>query len=421
MANFKNETQNELLAAIDTMPVADTHEHLTPEPERIKHDPDFIKVVMTHYAGSDLVSSGMTHEERWTLDGTDMQFEEKAGLFMKFWPKTSNTTYCRAIDIAVKDLYGVEKIDGTTLPEINKKMHAAVKPGMYKNILEERCNIKYCVWDGWSEYPDERKFFRPAYRLDNFVFINETGDIKNLEKSYGAEITSLSGLTDALEKAMTDSLSKGMAALKSGLAYSRTLDYAPVTSAEASLALEHILLGRFNKCDAKILQDHMMHRLADCAGRHGVTFQIHTGMLEGNGNQIGNADPALLSQLIMHNPNTRFDLFHGGYPYGGELSAVVKMFRNAYLNLAWLHIVSPSFTVRYLSEWLEAVPVNKILAFGGDYCFVEGTYGHMQIAKENLANALAVKVCDGVYPMETAKKYAYMMLYENAEELYLPQ
>jgi predicted TIM-barrel fold metal-dependent hydrolase len=147
-------------------------------------------------------------------------------------------------------------------------------------------------------------------------------------------------------------------------------------------------------------------------------MQIHTGLLEGNGNFIRNANPALLSNLISSNPNTRFDLLHGGYPYGGETAAMAKMFPNVYIDMAWTHIISQEFAVRYLSEWLDTVPVGKLLGFGGDYLFVEGVLGHLVIAKENIGRALAAKVADGILDMAEAKRYAAMLLSENAEQLF---
>ena len=45
-----------------------------------------------------------------------------------------------------------------------------------------------------------------------------------------------------------------------------------------------------------------------------------------------------------------------------------------------------------LREFLDAVPANKISAFGGDYCFVDGVAGHLEIARRNVARALAEKV-----------------------------
>jgi hypothetical protein len=80
--------------------------------------------------------------------------------------------------------------------------------------------------------------------------------------------------------------------------------------------------------------------------------------------------------------------------------------------------VSTEFSKRYLCEWLDTVPVNKLLGFGGDYIFVEGVYGHLCIARQNIGRALAAKVAEGAFDIRAAKRYAAMMLYDNPESLY---
>jgi len=71
-----------------------------------------------------------------------------------------------------------------------------------------------------------------------------------------------------------------------------------------------------------------------------------------------------------------------------------------------------------LVEWLDAVPANKISAFGGDYCFVEGVYGHQYLARRNVATSLAQKVGDGSLDMETALKISDWLFVENPKRLF---
>jgi predicted TIM-barrel fold metal-dependent hydrolase len=113
-----------------------------------------------------------------------------------------------------------------------------------------------------------------------------------------------------------------------------------------------------------------------------------------------------------------FDLFHGAYPFTGELAALAKNFQNVYIDMCWLHIISPSRARAALSEWLETVPVNKIMGFGGDYVHVEGTYGHSVIARENIARVLSEKVDDQSMTLDEAKVVARKLLRENALRLF---
>jgi hypothetical protein len=86
--------------------------------------------------------------------------------------------------------------------------------------------------------------------------------------------------------------------------------------------------------------------------------------------------------------------------------------------MCWGHIISPEAARRGLVEWLDVVPANKISAFGGDYCFVDGIYGHQYLARHNVAAALAQKVADGSFDLARAKEIARWVLVDNPVRLF---
>jgi hypothetical protein len=83
-----------------------------------------------------------------------------------------------------------------------------------------------------------------------------------------------------------------------------------------------------------------------------------------------------------------------------------------------LYIISPSYSERYLHEWLETVPVSKIMAFGGDYQNVENIYAHLLFAKEIISRVLIEKVKSGYFTEKEALKVAQMILHDNAVNLF---
>ncbi len=93
-------------------------------------------------------------------------------------------------------------------------------------------------------------------------------------------------------------------------------------------------------------------------------------------------------------------------------------YKDVYIDMCWMHIISQSASKMYLGEWLETVPSNKIFAFGGDYQTVEGVYGHSVIARQNITEVLAKKVKKGYFTEEQAIAVAKRILRENALELY---
>ena len=88
------------------------------------------------------------------------------------------------------------------------------------------------------------------------------------------------------------------------------------------------------------------------------------------------------------------------------------------MDLCWSNIISREYTVRLIEELLDTVPSNKIFGFGGDYCFVEGVCGHLIIARENIALALANKADKGYLSVSECIDIAGRMLYGNAKEFF---
>ena len=77
-------------------------------------------------------------------------------------------------------------------------------------------------------------------------------------------------------------------------------------------------------------------------------------------------------------------------------------------------------TVSALDEYIDLIPLNKIIGFGGDYSSrcVEKTYGHLKMARENIAEVLARRVDGGLMGLDDAVEICRLWLYENPKQLY---
>ena len=96
-----------------------------------------------------------------------------------------------------------------------------------------------------------------------------------------------------------------------------------------------------------------------------------------------------------------------------------KGFPNVWLNLAWTHIISQRFATTGLDEAIDLVPSNKVLAFGGDYGVpVEKVYGHLVMAREDIADALARRISEGQMSETQALDLARKWFWDNPVELY---
>jgi len=162
----------------------------------------------------------------------------------------------------------------------------------------------------------------------------------------------------------------------------------------------------------------VIRHLIGLATDHGLPIQVHTGLQEGNANYLEHSKPTLLTNLFTEFPRARFDIFHAGYPFTGEVAVLAKTFPNVYADLCWVHAISPSVAARTLHEWLEIIPANKIFAVGGDSNYVEGAYGHCKIARRITSNVLAAKVERGDISEDEALWLAQGILRRNAAEVF---
>src|SRR5207253_10056263 len=111
----------------------------------------------------------------------------------------------------------------------------------------------------------------------------------------------------------------------------------------------------------KDFEDFIMWRLVEFSARYDLPFQIHTGH-----GQLSGSNPMLLLDLIAANPNTKFILFHGGYPWIGETGAiVVRQGSHVWIDSVWLPTLSYTMAKRAYHEWLELMPSDRIM-WGSD-------------------------------------------------------
>ena len=415
----KTKTYQRIKNAVDQIWIIDTHEHLQDEYRYLKRPADFL--AMLNYVASDLISSGMTFEQLRYIQDQKVPLPKRWEVFQKYWKEIRFTGYSRAIRRSIQDLYGID-VD-TLTPEtahlLNEKIVAAHKPGIYRHVLKDKARIDLSIVDRNSVTPTPGLFVQ-VRRFDNFVNIFNSKKLNSLAKLTGMKIDSLEDLCRALETQFEKDTNKpGVVAVKSALAYDRRIFYPLPTEAQAKAAFDKVKSGKpVPYAEILPLQNYMMHQICKLAEKHDLPFQFHTGLQTGSGNTITNSKPTDLVSLISKYPKVKFVIFHGSYPYGHELSTIAKNFPNAYIDMCWLHIISPKISRDSLSEWLETVPANKITCFGGDYNTIESVYGHAEMAREAVAEVLAEKVLRGYLTEAEACELAVKLLRNNAIDIY---
>jgi len=427
---------NEILDFINTIEIIDTHEHLPCKEEDRDINTDVLKEYLGHYFNRDLISAGFSKNSYLSIIEENIPIMKKWKMVEPYWEICRYTGYGRALDIVAKDVYGIDKIDSSSIIELNDKFLKTLKVGHFKKILKDKCRIKTSLlnvetlnkkYDPLKERSIHcnREFFSPVYRIDELVFPKSWSQIEKIEEQSDIRITSFSKWLEVTETVIEKAYSMGSVALKNSLAYIRTLKYERVNRSVAEEEFNNIFNTKHIPdwdekpvSAGKAFQDYVFHFILDIANRKNLIFQIHTGIQEGNGNILSNSNPELLSNLFLEYPSVTFDLFHMGYPYQIEITVLAKNFANVFIDMCWAHILSPNASINALMEWFDTVPLNKISAFGGDYLFVDGVYGHLKLAQQNVSKALSIKIKEGLFDLDKAKEIVRMFFYENPKNIF---
>ena len=110
-----NKYYEEILEYVDSLTIIDSHEHLPGREASREHDTDILKEYLRHYFDRDLVSAGMKPADMQIVRDPRRPFGERWKMVEPYWDLARNTGYGRSLDLAVKKIYGAERIDGSTI------------------------------------------------------------------------------------------------------------------------------------------------------------------------------------------------------------------------------------------------------------------------------------------------------------------
>jgi len=411
----------ELFAELERIETVDAHEHLPTEPSRLKEPVDFYSLFQ-HYCQGDLVAAGATEDDLKLLADRERPLRERWDRFKPLLSAIRTGAYARSALIVVRDVLGFDDLNDDTYVALTEKLRELNKPGLYDGVLKERCNIAACIecWClGNEPYPDYFYHLAPGPELTD---LTSQAALEGLGRRCGRAVHTLD---DALE-CMTQVVEQWKATpkvvgIKSAHAYSRSLAFQKVERHTAECLFNRILANEGHALgahEALPLQDYLMFQLVARAEAVGLPMVFHTGLQAGNYNRVANANPLLLQPILEEFPRAKIDLFHAGMPWVREIAVLAKYFPGVHLNMAWTHIINPAQARSALSEWLDMVPNTKIFGFGGDYAIVEKVYGHLKIARQNIAMVLAQKVREGAFTRQEASLVARRLMRENANRFY---
>jgi hypothetical protein len=398
--------------------IIDCHEHLQQDSELIQAGDIHIGRLFSQYADCDLISAGMPLSDMKRVQTeASLAPKDRWQLLSPWYKKAYNTAYCEAIRIAVCELYGISELSEDSVEALTAQMLIKISQGFTRRIFDQ-ANIDYAMTHPLSS---PNLVFDPDIPYDCFIcdMIDDftTLEIQALEEQSGIEILCVDDYLRVIDFYF-ERYAHRASAFKTIRAYDRILYWEDVGKGEIENTFNRLLSfnDRPDKHEIKSLEDYIMHYLCHKCGEYGIRMKFHTGLHAGNGNMITNSRAALMSNLFMKYPKTGFDIYHVSYPYQEEATVLAKIFPNVTVDFCWMWVVNPSAGRRALSDMLDAVPANKIHGFGGDYRFVEGSYGHASIARREIARVLCEKIEEGRFSEEYAIEIGHMLLRYNAIE-----
>ena len=413
---YETALYDRIKAEIDQVAIIDTHEHLQRECELPVEAT--IGRFFAHYASSDLVSAGMPPAEmaRVQNECNGLSSLERWRLLKPWYLKAWNTAYCEALRIALRDLYEIEDFSDDSIEALTKSMRRQVKPGFTRRVFN-RAGIDFAMTHPFGPKQIFNADFNPDCFMVDMVDSFTNFPLAQLAEEADIDILCLDDYLNVIDYYFARDAGSA-SAFKVGRAYDRILYWEDVPRSSIEGVFNRLLAynDRPDRKDIQALEDYIMHYLVRKCGEYGLRMKFHTGLHEGNGNVITNSRAALMANLFLKYPKTQFDMYHLSYPYEEELAVLVMNFPNVTANFCWMWVGNPAVARRALSDMLDTVPANKLHGFGGDYIFVEGTYGHAVIARREIARVLCEKVEEGRFSEEYAIQVGAMLLRDNALE-----
>jgi len=419
------DTEQKLIDYMQGLNIIDCHEHLCSEQVRLNLPVD-VFTLFSFYTQYDLYSSGI---DRATYSGIDpwawdtpvydslfdqgLSLEQRWKIFEPYWENIRYGSYARAAILTAKLFYDINEISNRTYRLLSERIKAENTNGLYDRVLSEKCNIRAVLNQSIEAGYNQERPLVPCMPGTEYTRIREPEQLEKISTQAAISVSSIDDLVEAVRWHIKKWAENGAVAFKIGSVKFMPPDKKQAENSLKELLKGHKLPGHF--FDFEPLENFLIHNAIDMAAQEGMNITVHSGVWM----DFRKVDCKNMLDIAPCHPQADFDLYHLGMPFYNDAIMVAKNLPNVYLNLCWSHIVSPVQTQQAIDVILDQVPVNKILAFGGDYgqC-VEKVIGHLHIARENFACVFGRRIDNGLMDMANAKDVLRKWFWDNPLALY---
>ncbi len=384
---------------INNLPVVSTHEHHLKDDDQIGLD---LKGIFEHsYVAWQMIPVGNSYEEH-----------------RRFLESARYNSYFVWLEKSLSIIYGFnERITADNWDEISdliKTKHSDINEHI--RILKEECRYIKGITDiYWSpgSYLGHEDIFSPVIRIDAFLLhFHPSQRFEDVVVPWDF-IPGLKGLKfdeyiEAVLSFLRKKVESGAVGFKLAAAYDRPIKFNDVSFDKAA---KIFMRDPSSVSEDEWLSygDYIIGRVCELAEELNVPIQVHTGLAK-----LPGSNPMNFENTIERFPNVRFILFHGGYPWIHEVAALAHNFKNVYVDVVWLPIISTTAAVEALGEYIEVVPSIEKIMWGSDSWTSEEAFGALLAYQHVLAKVLADKIDSGYINFEDAKYIAERLMYKNA-------
>ncbi len=393
---------------MEELEIIDCHEHIPPEEQRTDLQVD-VFTLFSGYTRGDLAAAGMSDADYQFLFDHSVPLESRWTRFAPYWEQIRFGSYARAALLAARKFYGFEDINGSTYEALSSAIQEANKPGIYERVLRKECRIRTCLTQ-CSRTDLDSSLLTPVMPLE-YGMETSWKAIWHPLLEPGARQDSLDDYLDAVRTYVKRVKAEGAVGFKM-----RSYAFKEPDREEAARCFELLRTGVGSKLSSfNPLRDFVVDRTIMFAQEQDMVIAVHAGYW-GDFRQL---DPLHMIPILQRHPKARFDIYHLGYPWVRETLMLAKGFPNVWLNLCWTHIISQHFAVAAMEEAIDLIPMNKVLAFGGDYATsVEKVYGHLVMARENIGRVFARRIQEKRMTENQALTLINKWFLDNPKELY---
>ena len=401
------ELEKSLCEAMAEFEIIDCHEHLGPEKNRVAAEVD-VFTLFAHYTRGDLGVAGMSDQDYQSLFNRKIPLDRRWDLFAPYWDEIRWGSYARAALLAARKFYDCDDINEETYQPLSEAMQQANTPGLYERVLRDACGIRTALTQcGSTDLGTDllTPLMPIAYEMETWEALAHPA----LDGE--ATVRSLDDFLDATRRYVVRVKGEGAVGLKMV-----SNPYSDPSREDALSAFDKLRSGAESRLPSpNPLRDYVVDETIAFAAKQDLVIAVHTGYW----GDFRLLDPLHMIPVLQRHPKARFDIYHLGYPWVREALMLGKGFANVWLNFCWTHIISQRFAVAGLDEAIDLVPMGKILAFGGDYGTpVEKAYGHLVMAREDIAEVLARRIRSNQMTESKALELARKWFWDNPKELY---